>query len=146
LQVYSPTGHNSNFAYMNTNQQTIANGLGVGGAIEPAHYFSLWLNDDFATGKSQAKATTFNSPQLSSESTFHIDSIEVLATEQIIPDLNADNTTQKSILDVDPTVNALLEIAGRKMHSKGLREGEFVHNESMPEEHDLYPTSTTQND
>ncbi|XP_031593851.1 MTOR-associated protein MEAK7 isoform X3 [Oreochromis aureus] len=64
LRVYTATGYNQHFMYLNQNQQTMPNGLGEEGR-----------------GK-------------------------------------------KSILDVDPEAQALMEITGKTMHSQGLREPE----------------------
>ena len=46
-------------------------------------------------------------------------------------------STHKSILDVDPAVQALLELAGKKMHSEGLREGDET--AGTPDVEQLYP-------
>jgi hypothetical protein len=67
-------------------KQLIHNHLqGVGGILQPEHYFALWLNDDCKTGKSQTMTTTYQSPVLSSSETFELDSIEIWATENIAP-------------------------------------------------------------
>jgi hypothetical protein len=41
----------------------------------------------------------------------------------------------KSILDIDPGAQALLELVGKKMHSDGLRQED----KALPSEDHLYP-------
>ncbi|XP_077451975.1 MTOR-associated protein MEAK7 isoform X3 [Stigmatopora argus] len=78
LSVYSATGYNQHFMYLNQNQHTMPNGLGMGGQHS---YFGLWLDSDFGHGHSRArpKCTTFGSPQLSGDENFILDSMEIWA-------------------------------------------------------------------
>ncbi|KAI4824109.1 hypothetical protein KUCAC02_012652 [Chaenocephalus aceratus] len=78
LRVYTATGYNEHFMYLNQNQQTMPNGLGMGGQHG---YFGLWLDSDFGRGHSRARprCTTYGSPQLSEEEDFRLDSVEVWA-------------------------------------------------------------------
>jgi hypothetical protein len=109
MKTFHPTGYNNHFAYLNYGQETIVNGLvsvklpknvlhvfkktkqissilqGVGGSIEPHHYFAFWINDDCETGKSLSMTTTFHCPHLSSSPDFEVDSIEIWATENLFP-------------------------------------------------------------
>ncbi|XP_004475104.2 MTOR-associated protein MEAK7 isoform X2 [Dasypus novemcinctus] len=117
--VYTDTGYNDHYMYLNHGQQTIPNGLGMGGQH---NYFGLWIDVDFGKGHSKAKptCTTYNSPQLSAEESFQFDRMEVWAVGDFAeahPGKGA-----KSILDVDPEAQALLEISGRSRHSEGLRD------------------------
>lgn len=62
---------------------------GVGGQLSPL-YFSLWISDDFTTGESRAKATTFACPSLLANvdeegHTFRLDAIEAYATTVVLP-------------------------------------------------------------
>ncbi|XP_076989298.1 MTOR-associated protein MEAK7 isoform X3 [Tamandua tetradactyla] len=119
LGVFPDTGYNSHYMYLNHGQQTIPNGLGMGGQHG---YFGLWVDVDFGKGHSKAKptCTTYNSPQLSAKENFQFDKMEVWAVGDF-PEPHPGQGS-KSILDVDPEAQALLEISGRSRHSEGLRE------------------------
>ncbi|XP_044048266.1 MTOR-associated protein MEAK7 isoform X2 [Siniperca chuatsi] len=123
LRVYTATGYNQHFMYLNQNQQTMPNGLGMGGQHG---YFGLWLDSDFGCGHSRArpKCTTYGSPQLSGEEDFTLDSMEVWAVGKPPEPEGEEGGGKKSILDVDPEVQAMMEIAGKTLHSQGLREPE----------------------
>ncbi|XP_049720551.1 MTOR-associated protein MEAK7 [Elephas maximus indicus] len=118
MAVYTCTGYNDHFMYLNHGQQTIPNGLGMGGQHG---YFGLWIDIDFGKGHSKAKptCTTYNSPQLSAKEDFQFHRMEVWAVGDFQSQPAKSN---KSILDVDPAAKALLEISGRSPHSEGLRE------------------------
>ena len=103
IGVFSPTGYNSNFMYLQQNAQTLPNGLvgavlnchysflccivqGMGGQME---YFGLWLSADYGTGHSKAKpkCSTYGSPMLSSSEDFQVDMLEVWGVgEPVLPD------------------------------------------------------------
>ncbi|XP_024591582.1 TLD domain-containing protein 1 [Neophocaena asiaeorientalis asiaeorientalis] len=119
MAVYTSTGYNDHYMYLNQGQQTIPNGLGMGGQH---NYFGLWIDVDFGKGHSKAKptCTTYNSPQLSAQEDFRFEKMEVWAVGDVPVTQLAKNT--KSVLDVDPTAQALLEVSGRIRHSEGLRE------------------------
>ncbi|XP_057692908.1 MTOR-associated protein MEAK7 [Corythoichthys intestinalis] len=122
LRVYSATGYNQHFMYLNQNQQTMPNGLGMGGQHS---YFGLWLDSDFGHGHSRArpKCTTFGSPQLSGDENFILDSVEVWAVGKTYePEEDEEGHAKKSVLDMDPEVQAIMEMTGKKLHSQGLRE------------------------
>ncbi|NWU77984.1 TLDC1 protein, partial [Onychorhynchus coronatus] len=117
LAVYTYTGYNDHFMYLNNGQQTMPNGLGMGGQHG---YFGLWIDSDYGKGHSKAKprCTTYNSPQLSAKEDFTLDAMEVWA----VGDVPESTKGKKSILDVDPQAQALLEMAGKSRQSEGLRE------------------------
>ncbi|NXG18558.1 TLDC1 protein, partial [Grallaria varia] len=117
LAVYTYTGYNDHFMYLNHGQQTMPNGLGMGGQHR---YFGLWIDSDYGKGHSKAKprCTTYNSPQLSAKEDFTLDAMEVWA----VGDIPESMVGKKSILDVDPEAQALLEMAGKTRQSEGLRE------------------------
>ncbi|XP_026168189.1 MTOR-associated protein MEAK7 isoform X2 [Mastacembelus armatus] len=124
LRVYTATGYNQHFMYLNQNQQTIPNGLGMGGQHG---YFGLWLDSDFGCGHSRArpKCTTYGSPQLSGEEDFTVDSVEVWAVgKPPEPVEGEEEQGKKSILDADVEVQAMMEMTGKTIHSQGLREPE----------------------
>ncbi|XP_059761259.1 MTOR-associated protein MEAK7 isoform X4 [Balaenoptera ricei] len=119
MAVYTCTGYNDHYMYLNQGQQTIPNGLGMGGQH---NYFGLWIDVDFGKGHSKAKptCTTYNSPQLSAQEDFRFEKMEVWAVGDASVTQLAKNT--KSVLDMDPAARALLEVSGRIRHSEGLRE------------------------
>ncbi|XP_037372161.1 MTOR-associated protein MEAK7 [Talpa occidentalis] len=119
MAVFTHTGYNNHFMYLNHGQQTIPNGLGMGGQH---NYFGLWIDVDFGKGHSKAKpmCTTYSSPQLSAKEDFQFEKMEVWAVGDTEESQLA--KTGKSILDADPEAQALLEISGRTRHSHGLRE------------------------
>ncbi|XP_038168725.1 MTOR-associated protein MEAK7 [Arvicola amphibius] len=125
MATYTYTGYNDHFMYLNHGQQTMPNGLGMGGQH---HYFGLWVAADFGKGHSKAKptCTTYNSPQLSAQEDFQFDKMEVWGLGDLLETRLVKN--KKSILDSDPAAQSLLEIGGRTRHSEGLRE--------VPEDHD----------
>lgn len=138
LGIYESSGKNENYAYLNIDQQTLPNGLGMGGQL---YHFGFWLSQDFGKGHSKGtpKCTTFDSPQLSSNEEFEFDVLEVWAlgppaqVEKVDPD--AEEGISESILDKDPEAQAILELAGKERKSEGLREQEA----DIPEVHSLPP-------
>ncbi|XP_033943300.1 MTOR-associated protein MEAK7 [Pseudochaenichthys georgianus] len=124
LRVYTATGYNEHFMYLNQNQQTMPNGLGMGGQHG---YFGLWLDSDFGRGHSRARprCTTYGSPQLSEEEDFRLDSVEVWAVgKPPEPQEGEEGQGKRSILDMDPEAQAMMEMTGKTLHSQGLREPE----------------------
>lgn len=119
MATYLHTGYNDHFMYLNQGQQTMPNGLGMGGQHD---YFGLWVAADFGKGHSKAKptCTTYNSPQLSAQEEFQFDKMEVWG----LGDFSETRLvkSKKSILDSNPDAHSLLEISGRTRHSEGLRE------------------------
>ncbi|CAG0879947.1 unnamed protein product [Darwinula stevensoni] len=91
---------------------------GFGGRLE---YFGLWLDSEFGTGRANASCTTYHSPQLCKSQEFHIDHMEVWGVGE---EPEVDETERASVLDVDPEAKALLEMAGRRMASDGIRESD----------------------
>lgn len=127
MDVYYPTGYNSNFIYVNQNQQTLPNGLGMGGQWG---YAGLWINDTFGSGHSKAgpKCTTYNSPQLSSTAEFSFDVMEVWAVGRKQSgqeeEEEKDPKKKSGLLKMDVETKAVLEMAGKEQHSEGFRERE----------------------
>ncbi|XP_015229582.1 PREDICTED: TLD domain-containing protein 1 [Cyprinodon variegatus] len=122
LRVYTATGYNEHFMYLNQHQQTMPNGLGMGGQHD---YFGLWLDCDFGQGHSRArpKCTTYGSPQLSGDEDFTLDSVEVWAVgKPPQPPEGEEEDSKKSILNVDPEVQAMMELTGKTLHSEGFNE------------------------
>ncbi|XP_070617992.1 MTOR-associated protein MEAK7 [Erythrolamprus reginae] len=119
LAVFTCSGYNDHYMYLNHGQQTMPNGLGMGGQHE---YFGLWVDSNFGQGHSKAKprCTTYNSPQLSAKENFFLHSMEVWAVGDLLEAKNGKG--EKSILDTDPAAQALLEMMGKSRQSDGFRE------------------------
>ncbi|XP_021112262.1 TLD domain-containing protein 1 isoform X1 [Heterocephalus glaber] len=119
MAVYTPTGYNDHYMYLNHSQQTIPNGLGMGGQHS---YFGLWVDADFGNGHSKAKptCTTYDSPQLSAEEDFRFEKMEVWAVGEPVESELAKG--KKSVLDVDPGAQILLEATGWTRQSAGFPE------------------------
>ncbi|KAI6654517.1 TLD domain-containing protein 1 isoform X2 [Oopsacas minuta] len=121
LEIFNkPTFYNNHFMYYQVHAETLPNGLGMGGQLD---YFGLWLSADFGKGHSRAKpkCTTYASKQLSKNEDFTVHSLEVWGFGQ---GMGVKNIHMKSALDKDPEAMALLELAGKTMHSEGIREPE----------------------
>ncbi|XP_062997146.1 MTOR-associated protein MEAK7 [Elgaria multicarinata webbii] len=118
LAVFNYTGYNDHYMYLNHGQQTMPNGLGMGGQHD---YFGLWVDSNYGGGHSKAKprCTTYNSPQLSAKENFTLDAMEVWAVGDPLESNTGEG--QKSILDADPEAQALLEMIGKSRQSDGLR-------------------------
>ncbi|XP_022080226.1 TLD domain-containing protein 1-like [Acanthaster planci] len=133
--IYEASGQNDHYMYLNIDQQTLPNGLGMGGQFD---YFGLWLDQEFGQGHSRArpKCLTYGSPQLSGKEDFTIDLVEAWAVgpPPKKPE-DEDEDTKKSILDKDPEAQALLELIGKGRKSEGLREEDPM--ADIPEVHEL---------
>ncbi|XP_070575848.1 MTOR-associated protein MEAK7-like isoform X2 [Ptychodera flava] len=136
MDVYMSTGSNANYMYVNQKQQTLPNGLGMGGQF---NYFGLWLDANFGTGHSKAepKCRTYDSPQLSKESNFKIDVLEVWRVGPPPPKPDEEEEGRPSILDADPEATAILELIGKERKSEGLRDKDPT--ADIPEVKDLPP-------
>ncbi|XP_072024141.1 MTOR-associated protein MEAK7-like [Amphiura filiformis] len=142
--IYGASQHNDHYMYLNTDQQTLPNGLGMGGQFD---YFGLWIDQEFGTGHSKAKpkCTTYDSPQLSVKENFTIDVLEAWAVgpPAKLKDDDLYEDSQVSILDRDPEAQAILDLVGKERKSEGLRDEEPT--ADIPEEHNLYPSGAQDN-
>ncbi|KAJ2381930.1 hypothetical protein GGI23_007474, partial [Coemansia sp. RSA 2559] len=118
LAVFHATGFNDHFQYFNYATKTLPNGIGVGGQMG---HFGLWIDSNFACGSSNT-AATYESRQLSCSSEFDVDVVEAWLVRPAKRDDDDDDgdTSQpkKSAMDANPEAVAMLEMAGRTMHSK----------------------------
>jgi len=131
VAIYTSSGYSKNYCYLNTNQDTLMNGLGFGGQAATSDFFALWLDHDFGNGRSQGPSTIFNSPRLSANERFKIRAIEVWAVERISDAVQAKPAS--SILDFDPEARAILEMIGKDRKSEGFREPKGVDDEPKEE-------------
>lgn len=120
-EVYTATGYNDHHMYLNVNQQTMPNGLGMGGQLQN---FGLWIDADFGKGHSSPGCSTYHRmPSLSAEKDFSLEHMEVWALGPPPKEDSDDETDGKrSILDKDSGAKAILEMIDRGHHSEGLRE------------------------
>eukprot|EP00095_Tigriopus_kingsejongensis_P010338 maker-scaffold525_size146620-snap-gene-0.13 protein:Tk10338 transcript:maker-scaffold525_size146620-snap-gene-0.13-mRNA-1 annotation:"tld domain-containing protein kiaa1609 homolog" len=116
---YEATRFNTNYMYMNLKQKTMANGLGMGGQMD---FFGLWIDSEYGKGRCAPSCSSYSSPQLSKEEHFHIDHLEVWGVGEEPADLDEENT--RSVLDVNPETQAVMEMMGKTFVSKDLRAGD----------------------
>ncbi|XP_058797653.1 MTOR-associated protein MEAK7 [Phymastichus coffea] len=116
---FPASSYNNHYQYLNLHQQTMPNGLLMGGQL---NYPGLWLDCEYGSGKSSVSCTTFqNYVQLSGKENFTVKHCEVWGVGPV-PEVDKDERGSRSILDADPTSKVLLELTGKKMHSEGLRD------------------------
>ncbi|VDM57928.1 unnamed protein product [Angiostrongylus costaricensis] len=121
IRIFSATGLAKNYAYLNVQQSSMPNGLGIGG------YESTWpffICEEYGTGITLANICSFEKCHLSGSDSFVISAIEVWRVGEK-PHSSIENEStrnEKSIIDKDPQARALLEISGRTMHSEAYRE------------------------
>ncbi|XP_043502816.1 MTOR-associated protein MEAK7 isoform X2 [Polistes fuscatus] len=119
ILTFPSTGYNNHYQYLNINQQTMPNGLLMGGQL---NYPGLWIDCEYGTGISSVSCTTFqNYVQLSGQENFKIKHCEVWGVGPI-PTVEEDVRENKSVLDQDATAKVLMELHGRKMYSDGIRD------------------------
>lgn len=120
ILTFQATNYNNHYQYLNLHQSTMPNGLMIGGQF---NYPGLWLDCEYGMGKSSASCTTFQSYiQLSGKENFKIKHLEVWGVGPVPEIEQGIRGGGKSILDQDPTAQVMLELAGKKMHSDGLRD------------------------
>ena len=133
--AFTATGYNDNYMYINQGQETLPNGLGMGGQF---NYFGFWIDHSFNHGhsKAQPRCTTYGSPQLSKSPDFNVEIVEVwaLGPESKSQDSDDDEDSEKKKKSVlqDTESKAMLEILGKQQHSEGFKErdeDEFVSDE-----------------
>lgn len=125
MRVFSSTGYNQNFQYLNLHQQTLPNGMAMGGQHG---YWGLWIDSEYGKGQSSQSCTTYMGyQQLSSAKEFTFRHLEVWGLGQ--PPLTPQEKGERvqggpgmSILDGNADHKAMLEMTGKTLHSEGLRE------------------------
>jgi len=133
--IYQSTGFNNHFQYLNIQQQTFPNGLGMGGQLD---YFGFWIDAEYGRGKSSPTCTTYGSRKcLSVEPEFLIDRLEVWAVGPE-PENEEESDGRVSILDTDVEGAAMLRLLERGPVSEGLRENPTA---DIPEETTYNPAS-----
>lgn len=118
ILTFPATTYNNHYQYLNLHQQTMPNGLLMGGQLE---FPGLWLDCEYGTGMSSVSCITFqNYKQLSKNQYFTLKHCEVWGVGP--PPEVEEEVRTRSVLDQDSTSKVMLELAGRKMHSDGLRD------------------------
>jgi len=115
MNIYESTPFNTNFQYFNLKQKTMPNGLGIGGQLD---YFGLWIDSEFGIVKTSPSCSTYHSAQLG-ELDGKIKKLEVFGVGELIED---EMEGGRSVLDMDPEAQAVLEMMGKTFHSKVIRE------------------------
>eukprot|EP01147_Barroeca_monosierra_P004924 gene4924-8711_t len=121
LNFFPSTGSNANYQYFNVHSHSKPNGLGFGGILE---YFGVFVDSDLAKGHCRGfPCSTYGNNQLSAKEEFCIESVEVWCVGQK-PQNTSSNPRRKrsSILEQSQEDQNLLELHGRKMHSRDIRE------------------------
>ncbi|XP_054743551.1 MTOR-associated protein MEAK7 [Anastrepha obliqua] len=123
MRCFNATGYNDHYQYLNLNQQTMPNGLGMGGQF---NYWGLWIDSDYGSGQSSESCTTYGDyVQLSKRKDFRIRNLEVWGIGEEPKDEDSEEiegTGKNSILDKNLEDKVMLQLAGKEMHSEGLRD------------------------
>ncbi|XP_060536321.1 MTOR-associated protein MEAK7 [Cylas formicarius] len=124
MRIYPSTGYNQHFQYLNLHQQTMPNGLALGGQH---NYCGLWIDSEYGNGHSSESCTTYAGyQQMSHSKEFHFRHLEVwgLGLPPPTPQERGERVTTKSgsVLDANVESKAMLKMAGKQIHSEGLRE------------------------
>eukprot|EP01024_Parvocaulis_polyphysoides_P041349 TRINITY_DN3791_c0_g1_i5.p1 TRINITY_DN3791_c0_g1~~TRINITY_DN3791_c0_g1_i5.p1 ORF type:complete len:428 (-),score=55.09 TRINITY_DN3791_c0_g1_i5:211-1494(-) len=120
FQVFKATGFNQNFQWCGHKFKELPNGFGYGGQIG---YYGLFVDGQFEKGMSRSVAT-FQNESLSSSEEFEVDVVECWQVE--IPKEDEWETSNagrsKSILERQIEDQNLLEMAGKKLYTRDLKE------------------------
>ncbi|CAH1116496.1 unnamed protein product [Phaedon cochleariae] len=121
MRVYPSTGYNQHFQYLNLHQQTLPNGLAMGGQHG---YWGLWIDSEYGKGETSQSCTTYTGyQQMSHSKDFSFRHLEVWGLGQPPPTpQEKGERTGMSVLDGNTESKVMLELVGKKMHSEGLRE------------------------
>ncbi|KAK6029750.1 hypothetical protein OSTOST_04136 [Ostertagia ostertagi] len=121
LRIFSATGMTNDYAYLNVQQVSLPNGLGMGGHETVWPFF---IDEDYGTGTSMANISSFEKCHLAGSDHFEISNLEVwrVGDKPPMPFGDEIKRSEKSIIDKDPEAVALLELSGRTMHSEAYRE------------------------
>jgi len=115
MNIYDSTPFNTNYQYFNLKQKTMPNGLGMGGQLE---YFGFWIDSEFGLVKTSPTCSTYHSAPLG-QPEGKIVKLEVIGIGELDEE---DMEAGRSVLDLDPEAQAVLEMMGKTFHSKVIRE------------------------
>lgn len=123
MRVFPSTGYNQHFQYLNLHQQTMPNGLAMGGQH---NYCGLWLDQNYGVGHTSETCTTYSAySQMSYSKEFNYRHLEVwgLGSPPPTPQERGERVGM-SILDGNQESKTMLKLAGRTIHSEGFKETE----------------------
>lgn len=121
MRCYPSTGYNPHYQYLNLHQQTMPNGMGMGGQH---NYWGLWLDSEYGIGECSETCTTYkNYVQLSATKKFTVRNVEVWGVgDKPVKEDDSEENTARSILDGNADSKAMLKLSGREQYSDGYRE------------------------
>ncbi|VBB27594.1 unnamed protein product [Acanthocheilonema viteae] len=123
LHIYSATGYNKNFGYLNCGQVSLPNGIGMGGQDEN---WSFFLHEDFSNGSSSSGISTFEKCWLAGEMTFKMKKVEIWSIgekcEEIIDTEVQNKLNRQRALTNKNEARLLFEISGREFHGDSFKE------------------------
>ncbi|XP_069676383.1 MTOR-associated protein MEAK7 [Periplaneta americana] len=121
MRICESTGYNNHYQYLNVQQQTMPNGLAMGGQFD---YCGIWIDAEFGKGHCSESCTTFkNYTMLSGTKHFDIEQLEVWAVGPE-PEKEELEDAPRTIREREVEAKAVLELAGRKMYSEDLEDEE----------------------
>ncbi|GIL71803.1 hypothetical protein Vretimale_766 [Volvox reticuliferus] len=140
LQVFPATGINENFQWCGVGFSQLPGGIGFGGASAARGHFALYVDSSLDSGMSRPIATYGNTP-LASEQVFQIDALECWLLQPPEEDPCAPSVSgarkpgccgssgsgtgsagKGSILGMAVEDRAIMELAGLRLHSAGLKD------------------------
>lgn len=87
------------------------------------NYYGLWLDCEYGTGHTSESCTTYTGYfQMSHSKEFHYRHLEVWGLGVPPPTPQERGERSASVLDTNTESKAILEMAGKQMHSEGYRE------------------------
>ncbi|CAI2349924.1 unnamed protein product [Caenorhabditis sp. 36 PRJEB53466] len=124
LVTYSATGRTDNYAYLNYQQQTLPNGMGLSGRDD---IWPLFIREEFDSGTCQKNSSFYEPCFVAEAEEFKIKTIEVWRPgnkpqKTFEEQVEMAEKSEKSVIDKDPEARAVLEMAGKSMHSEAYRE------------------------
>ncbi|XP_036340717.1 MTOR-associated protein MEAK7-like [Rhagoletis pomonella] len=115
MRCFNSTGYNDHYQYLNLNQQTMPNGLGMGGQL---YYWGLWIDSDYGLGQSSESCTSFRDyVQLSKKQNFRIRNMEVWGIGEEPKDEDyeyGEGDGKNSILDTNLEDKVMLPISWQR--------------------------------
>ncbi|GIL45882.1 hypothetical protein Vafri_3010 [Volvox africanus] len=137
LQVFPGTGINENFQWCGVGFSQLPGGIGFGGATAVRGHFALYLEPSLDSGMSRPIAT-YGNTALASEQVFQIDTVECWLLQPPEEDPSGSSVSgahkpggggsggggagRGSILGKAAEDRAIMELAGLKLHSAGLKD------------------------